>query len=78
MLFLNEQSFFPKSVKKQNHLFKILSLFQWFDLTCGPKLVPDFAPSEKWPRLDPAPVVTWEDGKTYKMNVYPLCGVLLD
>ena len=51
-------------------------IFQWFDLTCGPKIVPDFVPTEKWPRLDPAPVAVWEDGTTYKFNVYPLCGVL--
>ena len=38
--------------------------------------MPDFLPSEKWPRLDPAPVAVWEDGIQYKFNVYPLCGVL--
>ena len=31
----------------------VKKIFQWFDLTCGPKIVPDFEPSEKWPRLDP-------------------------
>ena len=51
------------------------TFIQWFDLTCGPKIVPDFKPSEKWPRLDPAPVAQWEDETQYKFNVYPLCGV---
>ena len=38
--------------------------------------MPDYLPTEKWPRLDPAPVAIWEDGIQYKFNVYPLCGVL--
>ena len=46
-------------------------IFQWFDLTCGPKVVPEIDPS-----ADPGPVIVWEDGRQYKFNVYPLCGVL--
>ena len=45
--------------------------FQWFDLTCGPKIVPDIDPT-----ADPGPTIVWEDGKRYKFNVYPMCGIL--
>ena len=52
-------------------------MFQWFDLTCGPKIVPNYAPKtpEDPQTADPGPVVVWEDGKKYSFNVYPLCGV---
>ena len=46
-------------------------LLKWFDLTCGPKIVPEIDPT-----ADPGPTVTWEDGRRYKFNVYPMCGIL--
>ena len=53
------------------------SSFQWFDLTCGPKIIPNYKPQtpEDPQTADPGPVVMWEDGKKYSFNVYPLCGV---
>ena len=44
------------------------SPFQWFDLTCGPKIIPNYKPQtpEDPQTADPGPVVVWEDGKKYR------------
>ena len=41
-------------------MFTIARPHQWFDLTCGPKIVDSDVDA------DPMPVIQWEDGKAWR------------